>query len=358
MADTTFATGHALAVKLWAKRLEAEMLKKTYFGDFMGEGSDNLIQVKTETKKSAGDQVTFGLRMQLTGVGVVGDGALEGNEESLTTYSDALVINQLRHAVRSAGKMSEQRVSFTVRTEAKDGLADWWADRLDTSLMNQIAGNVGEANTAYTGLNATVAPDANHILLSDTTAGNEAALDSADVFSLAMLDRAVARAKTMVPMIRPLRKGRKPYYVCFIHPYQTAQLRAQASNAQWADIQKALLQGGQDQKDNLLLMGGDMVGVYNGVILYESARVPNGLTAGNVAIANVRRAILCGAQAAVVGFGQDTPESASPYTWVEKKFDYDNKLGVAAGGIFGTKKTRFNSADYGTIVLSSYSPQP
>ncbi|WP_160119884.1 N4-gp56 family major capsid protein [Rhodovarius lipocyclicus] len=358
MADTNYATNNPLAVKLWAKRLEAEMLKKCYFGDFMGEGSDNIIQVKTETKKSAGDQVTFGLRMQLTGTGVTGDGVLEGNEEGLTTYTDALVINQLRHAVRSAGKMSEQRVHFSVRTEAKDGLADWWADRLDTALMNQIAGNVSETSIAYTGMNAATAPDSNHVLLANTAAANEAALVAGDQFTLGMLDRAVARAKTMVPMIRPLRKGRKPFYVCFIHPFQTAQLRSQTSNAQWADIQRALLQGGQDQKDNLLLQGGDMIGVYNGVILYESARVPNGLTAGNVPIANVRRAILCGAQAACVGFGQDTPESASPYTWVEKKFDYDNKLGVAAGGIFGVKKTRFNSLDYGTIVLSSYSPQP
>ena len=47
--------------------------------------------------------MTYGLRMQLNGLGTVGDGALAGNEESLTTVSDAVVINQLRHAVRSAG---------------------------------------------------------------------------------------------------------------------------------------------------------------------------------------------------------------------------------------------------------------
>jgi len=35
-----------------------------------------------------------------------------------------------------------------------------------------------------------------------------------------------------------------------------------------------------------------------------------------------------------------------------------NQLGVAGGLIFGMKKTRFNSKDFSTIVISSYSPDP
>ncbi len=64
----------------------------------MGPTSANIIQIKDETSKSAGDKITYGLRMQLTGAGVIGDGTLAGQEESLTTYSDAVTINQLRHA--------------------------------------------------------------------------------------------------------------------------------------------------------------------------------------------------------------------------------------------------------------------
>ncbi len=60
--------------------------------------------------------------MQLSGAGVAGDGTLEGNEEALTTYSDNIFIDQLRHAVRSAGKMTEQRVPFSIREEARAGL--------------------------------------------------------------------------------------------------------------------------------------------------------------------------------------------------------------------------------------------
>ena len=38
-------------------------------------------------------KVTFGLRMQLSGAGVTENETLEGNEESLTTYSDSIYIN-------------------------------------------------------------------------------------------------------------------------------------------------------------------------------------------------------------------------------------------------------------------------
>lgn len=38
----------------------------------------------------------------------------------------------------------------------------------------------------------------------------------------------------------------------------------------------------------------------------------------------------------------------------EKDFDYGNQLGVSAGCIFGMKKTRFNSVDYGVVVMSTY----
>jgi hypothetical protein len=69
--------------------------------------------------------------MLLTGAGVQGDNTQEGNEEALTVYNDALVINQLRHATRSGGKMSEQRVPFDVREENRMALKDWWTERIN-----------------------------------------------------------------------------------------------------------------------------------------------------------------------------------------------------------------------------------
>jgi N4-gp56 family major capsid protein len=124
MAATSYGLNHPLAVKVWSKRLFEEVTKESYVGKFLGTSSNSLIQRQTDLSKSAGDRIRVGLRMLLTGDGVQGDATAEGNEEALTTYSMDVFVDQLRHAVRSGGKMSEQRVPFSVREEAMQGLKD------------------------------------------------------------------------------------------------------------------------------------------------------------------------------------------------------------------------------------------
>jgi len=350
MADSTWGVNDPLAVKLFSKRLIREALKATFANQFMGESQDDLIQEKPETSKGAGDKVTFGLRMQLTGDGVSGDGTLEGNEEALVTYSDAITINQLRHAVRSSGKMSEQRVPFSVREEAMSGLRDWWAARIDTWFANQIAGYTVQTDTRYTGMIATIAPTTAQLLIQGET--TESALISTDTATLGLIDRAVATAKTLTPVIRPLMVSGKPMYVAFFHPYQVRSLRTSTSTGQWLDIQKAAMQGGQVD-DNPIFTGA--LGIYNNVILHEWTRLPAAVNAG-AAMANTKRAVFCGAQAAVYATGQGN--STDQPNWYEQLFDYGNKLGVAGGMIAALKKTVFNSADFGTIVMSSYAAAP
>lgn len=356
MAVTSYGTNDPLAVKLWSKRLAVEVLKQTWAHKFMGEESSNIIQIKDETRKSAGDKITYGLRMQLTGLGVIGDGALAGNEESLTTYSDAVIINQLRHAVRSAGRMSQQRVPFDVRDEALSGLRDWWAGRFDLSFFNQICGNTAESNyvatggTQNTGLQAPIAPDAAH--RKDTAGGtNDTSLGSTNKFNLTILDTAREAARTLTPAIRPVRVDGKEYYVAFLHDYQVTDMRESTATGQWLDIQKAAMTGGEVD-DNPIFDGS--LGVYNGVLLHSDFRVSTGcdLSTASTAVTTVRRAVLCGAQAAMLGYGRDS--GPQRYTWVEELFDYENQLGVSAGLIFGLKKTVFNSLDYADIVMSSY----
>lgn len=352
MATTSYGVNNALAVKLWSKKLAVEALKECFVGKFTGTGSGSIIQVKTEASKSAGDKVTFGLRMQLSSSGVQGDNTLEGSEEALATYSDAVLLDQLRNAVRSGGKMSEQRVPFSVREEAYAGLKDWWMDRYDTSFFNQACGKSIVTDTRLTGNNATTAPTTGRqIWCNDAT--TDEGLGSGDEFTSAGIDKAVAKAKTLSPMIRPIRIDGGEYYVLFIHPFQTYQLRAAAGTAgQWGDIQKAAIQGGQ-RTGNPLFNGS--LGVWNGCILHESSRIPyGGNSSTGVNVANTRRAVLCGAQAVTMAFGQGGSESK--FSWEEELFDYGNQLGVAAGSIFGMKKTVFNSADFATMVISSYTP--
>lgn len=348
MANTSYGVNDALAVKLWSKKLFQEALKKTYFSKFMGKGSSSIIQIKDETSKGPGDQITVGLRMQLSGDGVQGDGTLEGNEEALTTYSDAVVINQLRHAVRSAGKMSEQRIPFSVREEARAGLEDWWSGRLDTCFFNQLGGFTAQADTRYTGNQAALNPDASHKVY--LNGSDDQSATSSYVFDITVIDRCVEKAKTLNPMIRPIKVNGEDKYVMFLHPYQVYNLRTNTSSGQWLDITKAALSGSREEGGAIY---SGALGEYNGVILYEATRVPQGVNSSTgAAISTVRRAIFCGAQAGVMAYGKD--HSGGEMSWNEELFDYNNQLGVSAGMIFGIKKSRFNSADFGTIVVPTY----
>lgn len=345
MAVTNYGVNHPSAVKHWSSEVFKEALKRTYALKFMGKGTDALCQIRNEMK-SVGDRVTVHLRMQLQGDGISGDGTLEGNEEQLTVYTDNVFIDQLRHAVRSGGRMSEQRVPFEVRDEAKDGLADWWADRIDESFMNQIAGNTTESDLRRTGMQSTIAPDSEHAIVQGASSTTASLSDSAGhYFTLNSIDKAIEKAKTITNPIRPMRIGGKEYYVAFIHPYQEYDLRTRAASTgdlSWADIQRASMEGGR-VSGNPIFTGA--VGMYNNTIIHTDNRVPSGS-------ANTRRAIFCGAQAASIAFGSGN--GPNTMTWVEELFDFENQLGVASGCIWGLKKMQFNNADFGTVTMTSY----
>lgn len=360
MAYTEYPSGHPLSPTIWERELYAEAIQQTYVWSFMGSSNNSLLVRKDDFSTKAGDRLRLGLRAQLTGRGTSGDDTLHGNEESLVTMTDDFVINQLRHAVISKGRMSEQRVMFSMRTEAKEGLADWFATRFDTWFFNQIGGATYQTDSAYTGFNTVPAVDANHILRPNAKTTDES-LTTGDELTLVQIDRIVARlrqgtyASTGLMPIRPIKIRGGNYYVLFVHPNQVQSLRSQTSNAQWADLQRAAIQGGMT--DLPIYSGGDYVGTYNGVIIHQSEKVPMGVNSTTgAAVTNTRRAILCGAQAAMFGIGGDTPDDSKKFKWIEERFDYENQLGVSGYTIAGLKASVFGNARFGTFILPTYAP--
>lgn len=364
MANTVFGINDAETNKVWAKKLFVEALKKAWVGKFIGSSDNSLIQEHKDLKKARGDRITYTLRTQIQGRGVVGDAILKGSEEKLTHYSDNLYLDQLRHAVDRGGNMSQQRVLFDLRKGCEEALSDWIAARFDRSFFLQAAGynatdevtEFGETykgnDVAYTGLQATAAPTSGrHFWSEDGTSADENLDSSGDNMKLSLIDDLVTQAKLASPMIRPIKVDGEDRYVMFLHPKQVRDLRKDASTAgNWVDIQKAAMTGGK-VSDNPIFTGA--LGIYNGVILHESSRVPRGVNSSTLAsISTVRRAIFCGAQAISLGFGNGSDFES--WSWAEEAEDYGNQLGVAAGCIFGMKKAKFNSADFGCMVLSTY----
>ena len=360
MATTTYGVNDALAVKLWSQKLAVEALKATPIAPLIGKSANSIIQHKTETTKGKGDKITFGLRMQLRGRGVTEGQSQEGNEESLTTYSDAVYINELSHAVRVKNEQTidNQRILFDARMEAKDGLRDWYADRLSLMFFMQMGGFTGASITfegesiatggVIYGFNAPTAPSSGRVLRPNSAASDEA-ITSADTFDLTLIDTAVAMAKTANPKIRPVKVDGADKYVLYLHPYQVMALRTNTSTGQWLDIIKAVYQG--SRASNPIYSGA--LGEYNNVVLREAEHVVTGLNSSSAAeITTVRRAVFLGAQAGVIAFGQN--RGPTSYKWVEEMFDYQRELGVAVQTVMGMKKTVFNSVDFGSIVIPTY----
>lgn len=351
MSVTSFSVNNALSNKLWAKKLNVEALKETYFGRFMGEGSDNMIQVKTELDQNAGDKVTIGLRVQLTGNGVTEGQTLQGNEESLTLYNDSIVINELAHAVRvkNKGTIDAQRVPFNLRNEGKSGMKDWFANRFDTCMANQLTGNTLVTDPRFTGNNAITA-STNIFRPNGDTDDATVNGDNTAKMSIQFLDALVERAETASPLIRPIMVEGERKYLAFLHNYQVTDLRNSTSAGQWLDIQKSALAGGIGAKSPIYT---GALGEYNNVVLHKWVRLPNGISNAGAAQTSTRRGVFCGAQAAAVGFGKEFAKG-SHFKWVEELFDYERELGVSAQTVWGIKKSVYNAADFAVIPFTTY----
>ena len=350
MALTEFGVSHALAVKRWSTSLAVEAAKKMYFGKFIG----SVITKLTDLQKAAGDQITYGLRMKIRGAGITGDNTLEGNEEALTYYSDAILIDQLRHAVRSKGKASEQRVPYSMRASAREALATWWAERFDELLFVYLSGARGVDTTltlpigftTFAG-NALQAPDAAHIQYADGLV--KATITTAAKMDLAEIDGLVEKAETVDPMIQPIMIDGEKHYVLLMHPYQATDLRTNTNTGQWLDIQKAANRRGTS---NPIFSGS--LGMYNNVIMHSHRNVVRFSDYGAGVNLPAARALFLGQQAAALAFGNGGGNTVAQYSWKEDLFDYGNQLGVAAGSIFGVSKTVFNSKDFGVMALDTY----
>lgn len=341
---TNFQIGDPLTLKLWGRKAFKDAVKPTLFGKLMGSSDRAIVQVKDELNKSAGDRVRFRLRALPEGEGRTGDQTLEGHEEGLSYSYFDLSIDTMRHAHKVDLNMSQQRVNFDLRTEAKDAQAEWWEERFDSYFIRYLSGD-----TSLTFANAGQAPSANRIVYAGS-ATSKASITASDKMDLTLIDRLVEKAKLAKPTMRKASFGGKSAFVMILHPYQVYDLRTNTNTGQWLDIQKAAMQGGK-VSDNPIFS--EALGVYNGVILVESTRIMTFSDYGESNNLPAARALFLGAQAACVAFGRGF-SSDSRMKWTEKTFDYESKLGVAATCIWGIAKTRFNNEDFGVIAVDTF----
>lgn len=376
MAETQFLTSHASTVTIWSALLMRQAQKQTYFQKFVGTGDDSMIQTKTELEKEAGDTIKFDLLMNLTGEGVTGDTEIEGNEEQLVYYQDSVVIDLRGTGVKAAGKMTLRRTKHSIRSNGRSALGNWMGQVIDDDMvlaLSGLANKVGQTTaiepdnpTAGGGHKIVTGQTAAGVLQTVATADRDSALATSiatNLFGTLVISIAKRRAQMLVPKVRPLRINGENHYVMFIHPYQLKALRGETA---WLNAQRNANVRGES---NPIFSGAE--GIWDNVIIHSYEKITTRLGAGGVGDAaatteyweengdttgllpdictdtyTMARALFCGAQAGVIAYGQRPG-------WYEKDFDYGRVPGIATDIIYGIKKTRYNSKDFGVIVVDT-----
>lgn len=333
----------------------AQFMQATFFLRLASKEDTSAVQVLDELEKHAGDQITIGLSNLMSGAGVLDLNTLTGNEEAVVTQYDALVVHELAHATLLVGPISNQRVLFDRRKVGRNRLADWYAARVDHSGANQLGSYTPQTDTRYTGLQATTTITKQILPTGITDAAN---LTSANPFLITYFDTAVRNAKALTSGIRPVKVNGKDLYLGVLHISQATDMRQNTSTGQWLDIERAAMTGG-DIGDNPIFW--NSLGMYHGVLIHENPRVPNAVAVAGTAVANTKRALFLGAQAATMAFGRGAGESQK-FRWLEELRDFGRQIGIGVSAIWGLKKTQFQlsvagggtNVDYATIGIDSY----
>jgi N4-gp56 family major capsid protein len=309
----------------------------------MGAGANSVIQELSDLTKTRGDRIHVHLQMKLDGSGVTGDNTLKGNEEQLVLYQDTITIDQLRNGVAYPGRLEAKKAAYDIMSMGRDALVVWLAETMDQILINHVCGLTTETFPA-----AALAPSANRKLYAGTaTADGNLTDTAADRMTVEEISRARYTAETANPLIRPIMVGGEPHYVMLMHPNQAFDLFYTDGTGSIAtmfrdNIKDAKSRGDDNPAFKNILSGA--FGMWDGVILHSNRNVPIITTGGGSA--NVAYAPLMGAQAAAIAFGE------AP-TWGEEEDDFGNKKSVGYGQIFGVKKMRFNSEDFGVLVVAT-----
>lgn len=364
MASTEIAWGDPKAIQRWSPKTAVDIQKDGYFDKrFVGEGSNNIIETKTELEADSGDTISFDLAVNLRGEPTFGDDRLEGKEEQLRYFTDKVSIDQLRKAVSAGGKMSRKRTANDLRKTAKDNLRRYWAKFNDEMHFMTLSGSRGInegfiMRLGWNGFanNPFLPPDSNHILFGGD-AQSKATIETADKMSKELIERAGVQAD-MLQAINPELANMVPlnveggeHYVLIMSPFQAHDLRQEVGGNGWLDLQKAAMAA--EGSKNRVFKGG--LGMINNTILHQHQNVIRFNDYGAGGNLTAARALLCGRQAAAIAFGTT---KGNRFLWEEITKDYGNEPSVMGGYIYGEKKCRFNGSDFGVIAIDTYARNP
>ena len=366
---TLVGVNDAKAVVRYSAFLAVDTAKISYFSKkFMGYGpmASTPVQMLTELESDAGERITYDLSMQMRMQPVEGDDKLEGNEEALRFYTDSVYIDQMRGGVNSGGRMTRKRTVHDLRMVARKRQSEWWARVFDELFFMYLGGKLGSGfnndgwifPSDYTGFatNALAEPDSGHLLYGGN-ATSKASLAADDTMTRTLIEKASTLAETLGGgsenhvQLQPCMVEGEEHYVLVMHTYSAHDLRTSSGTTDWLEVQKAA--AGAEGRNNPIFKGS--LGMIDNVVLHKHKNVPLYSDYGGGAIA-ASRALFMGCQAAVCAFG--SPGTKLRFDWHEETRDNGNEIVISSSSIFGVKKTRFNSMDYGVMAIDNAAAKP
>ncbi len=358
----------ALRQELWGKELFDDVARDVKgIMKFVGPEANNIVQVSRELMKKKGDTETFGLITRLTGDGVTGDDELEGNEEAANSYSEQVAIDQIRHAVRTKGKLDGTKIVYDQVKEYRELIRIWMKEFIIRQIFLKAGGvtNTTLVDTEGVAYSARATwsntpdyiPDADEAYTGNRyryiNAGGvtTASLSSSHKMTLDFVTDCATKAKLSNPRIQPLEVDGENIYVMYLHPLQARDIR---KSSDWKTAQQNAQRRGEKNPTFY-----DAIGFWSNVLLLESEFVPwldvsvagnsfRGAATGTDCAVDCARALLFGRQGVLMA------EASNPDALVVNDFDYKNKEGVAGSFIGGIQKPLFNSKEFGVIACDTY----
>ena len=342
----------------------------------------------TDLTKQKGDSVDMQLFHQLSGRPTMGDKKLDGRLESLSFADFSVKVNQTRHGVDAAGKMSQSRTKHDLIKTARTLLADGYYGRLvDQRGFAQLAGARGDYSATDIILPLADDPEFSDIMINPLTAptyerhffGGDATsfegIDASDRFNLGCVDNMSLFLSEMANPIQPIRmvsdpSGGEPLYVLYVTPRQWHDFYTSSSGKDWQAMLASAMERSKGWNHPIFrgegaMWRGILVKPYKGMpirfnqgstVKVCAANSATGVEVDKVAGTTIDRAVLLGGQALANAFGSG--EQGSHFGLHEEKTDHGNSTEISISWVSGLNKIRFkqrngNIQDHGCMVLDT-----
>lgn len=368
MAHFIMGTGDPRTPLKHSDDIFEESLRASPYSDVSGakdSGKPIIVDASEFNGRDCGDTARFHFIPQNKTDGIHGQNpSIIGNEDILDEFYMDMKIDQEAKAFAKKGKMTDRRLIWNYRDQAKTQITRWFADRYPYWITEALTGYMadGQVFVAAPATAKVVTGDGRLVVCKGATSclpilatysdetsllndydGAAAKLATADVMNTATLDMLQEYAKDgnskyrMLP-IKSVNGG--DYYILYVSLQCARQLRL---DTRFEKRAISLIASGLNPEKDMFASGA--LGIWNNIIIKPNEFIHKfGGTDGK----SYARNLLVGGNAMVQGFAQTID-------YTEEVTDHKRRFSCSADVICGHKKITFDGVDLNVMQVVAYS---